>query len=200
MCLTLIKKFKKFASASADTIRVWNIIYKDHEGSRKIIAIECFCSFANNGLVLTMLSPINHENLLIIGSRDGAIRYLDIDKRELIKQSIQGKDFIGDTIIIEKSLKMLDKDKNHFNILTIADGVLRVQDHDGVVISTLSPINHEDFCSSNVLPNRGMTILKIYHNSREFLIKIAVASQYASQYFNFKSSRITIVNLRIKNF
>lgn len=197
-CIILIEPFKKFATSSADSIRLWGLKYENEV----LINCNCIRSFNNDGLIFSMICPKNYSNLLIVTGRDAIIRYLDLRKGKVLfeSKSLHKNSYLAEMILIEKNIKVFDEDynecSNNFNIMSLGNNSFNIHNGFGQFLRGLEPDNNEDFTSNSVLPNRNAVICGIDKNQREIIIKIAIASQFSSQYYNYKSSRVSIVELK----
>lgn len=204
---TLIERYKRFASASSDSIRIWDLTYKEIGNKKTLLLCNCERSFMNEGLISSLISPTNYQNLLIIGGQNGMIHYMDIKKGKIILESEysnQNKnDYIGNLLIIEKNIKIFDEEyeetSKNFNFLSLGDNNINIHDGYSKLIRCISPQNNEDFFCNQVLPNRNCYLLGVIQNSKEIIIRLAVIGQYSSQYYNYKSSRVTIVHIILDN-
>lgn len=204
-CLTLIERYKRFASASADSIRIWELKYRENGSKKTILLCNCERSFQNEGLIYSLISSSLYMNLLIIGGRDGKIHYLDIKKGRIIFESEENinNEYIGNFLLLEKNVKIFDEEyeetSKNFNLLSLGNHAINIQDGYGTLIRAVKPQNNEDFFCNQVLPNRNAYILGISQNSKEITIRMVVVSQFSSQYYNYKSSRVSIVNIVMEN-
>ena len=203
--LTIIERYKRFASASADSIRIWELKYKDNGLKKTLSLCNCERSFTNEGLIYSLISSTNYLNLLIIGGSDGKIRYLDIKKGKIIFESdkTNNNEYVADFLLLEKNTKIFDDEyeetSKNFNLLSLGNNVINIQDGYGALIKSIKPQNNEDFFCNQVLPNRSAYILGIGQSSKELTLKVAVVSQYSSQFYNYKSARVSILNIIIDN-
>ena len=204
-CLTLIERYKRFASASADSIRIWEVKYKEMGIKKTLVLCNCERSFTNEAMIYSLISSTNYINLLIIGGKGGKIRYLDIKKGNIVFENNEGNnnEYVGDFLLIEKNAKIFDEEyeetSKNFNLISLGNNVLNIQDGYGTMIQAIKPQNNEDFYCNQVLPNRNSYILAINQTSKDIILKVAVVSQYSSQFYNYKSSRISILNIVIDN-
>ena len=61
-----------------------------------------------------MSVPYNYKNILIIGSKNGVCKYIDLNKSKMITINTDHKDMIGDILLIEK-LKLNESDYEFFH-------------------------------------------------------------------------------------
>ena len=204
-CLTIIERYKRFASASADSIRIWELKYKENGNKKTLVLCSCERSFTNEGLIYSLITPTNYVNLLIIGGKDGKIHYLDIKNGRIVFENDENpyNEYVGNFLLLEKNMRIFDEEyeetSKNFNIMTLGNNVINVLDGYGKLIRTIKPQNAEDFHCNPVLPNRNCYLLGVSQNSKEIILKFVVVSQFSSQFYNYKSSRISIVNIIIDN-
>lgn len=49
-----------------------------------LLHISCMRSFSHNGLVFSITTPLNNPNLLIIGGRNGILKYYDLKSDSIV--------------------------------------------------------------------------------------------------------------------
>ena len=146
-----------------------------------------------------MSVPFNYKNILIIGSKNGVCKYIDLNKSKMITINTDHKDMIGDILLIEK-LKLNESDYEFFhkniNFIFCGQNRLGLYNGYGNILSDALSANQEDFWTSSILPNRNMTILKVQRRGKTQFIRIAVVSQFTSEFYNYKSSRISLIHIK----
>ena len=94
----MIERRNMLASGSADSVKLWKLNYmekdevpkNEEEFSMKpslknpLLKASCIRSFSHNGLVFSITTPINNPNLLIIGGRNGILKYYDLKSDTII--------------------------------------------------------------------------------------------------------------------
>lgn len=61
-----------------------------------------------------MLAPNNYKNVLIVGSKKGIMKYIDLTKNKMVSVVTDHQDFIGDMLCLEK-LKVSESDIDYFH-------------------------------------------------------------------------------------
>eukprot|EP00828_Plagiopyla_frontata_P009643 TRINITY_DN14992_c0_g1_i1.p2 TRINITY_DN14992_c0_g1~~TRINITY_DN14992_c0_g1_i1.p2 ORF type:complete len:175 (+),score=10.64 TRINITY_DN14992_c0_g1_i1:327-851(+) len=162
-----------------------------------LLKVNCMRSFSHNGLVFSITSPLNNPNLLIIGGRNGLIKYYDLKQDMIVfEQQVQSQ-YISDIILLERALKPLDNLENtqQFSFIMSGTKQLYYVQQNGKVLDVLFPLNAEDFFGSQVLTNRNMLFLGMRPEEDRVLIRFAITSQFSSQHYQFSSNRVTIAEL-----
>ena len=49
-----------------------------------LLHVSCMRSFSHNGLVFSIITPLNNPNLLVIGGRNGIIKFYDLKANAII--------------------------------------------------------------------------------------------------------------------
>ncbi len=61
-----------------------------------------------------MLVPNNYKNILVVGSKKGLLKYIDLTKNKMVSVVTDHQDFIGDMVCLEK-LKVTEADFEYFH-------------------------------------------------------------------------------------
>ncbi|KAM3136294.1 hypothetical protein pb186bvf_011593 [Paramecium bursaria] len=146
--------------------------------------------------VLGCLTPQNYHNLLVVyGYQPHKMKYVLLNNSKQIEITTDCDTYVGHMIMIEKHrISMqnneIDQFYKYINFILCGDKQLALYDGYGTKIRALES-DLDDLYSSNTLCQRNMQILKLDKKGAKRSLKMVCVSQYGTEIYTYKSSRIT---------
>ncbi|KAL4454440.1 hypothetical protein ABPG73_015248 [Tetrahymena malaccensis] len=205
MTISLIEKQKRFAASSGDILKIWLLDYRS-DGTKSLHSfnpqlVDCCLerTFNLKTPIYCMSIPRSFKNIIIVGSKNGVLKYIDLNKSKMVTINTDHKDMIGDMILIEK-LKLSEQDFDYFhkniNFVFIGTKKLGLYNGYGNILEEAVAANAEDFCTSSILPNRNLTLLKVHKRAKTSFIRLAAISQFQSEFYSYQSSRVSLIHIK----
>jgi hypothetical protein len=129
----------------------------------------------------------------------GKMKYVQLDRGRQIEISGDWNSYLGHLIVIEKFRireSQMDQFYKNFNFVACGEKHVGLYDGYGNRLRILESDGVDDFHSSNLLCQRNMQVLKLIKKGSNRFLRMAMVTQYSSESYNYKSSRITIFEIK----